>query len=616
MPWDAAMVSDRAWDCFVTQAAGGQRAVSHSGRVQSGRNARNGDLTRRLHGFEEAAVVAHDDQRPFVGFERTLELVDRGEVEVVRRLVEHEQVHAAGCHERDARTRSLARRQRGGRAEHVIRTEAELREQRPRLLGRDVRARREAVHERLRAECVSPLIELADHRARTEPSFAARQRQPAEQTLEERRLAAPVRPRQRNPLARAKDQVDRAEPEGAPRYDRRIEPCDDVASARRGGQGQPQIPRLPRLVDPLERLEPPLDRARPLRERLLQPPARALAGGRRLRLPAAEGVLELAPPLVVAPVRGVLVLALQSPEALVLGEPARVLARAPRPFFELDDAIDGSVEEGAVVRDDDDAGVGLRDEPFQDVQPREVEVVGRLVEQEHVVACDDDRSECRTRGLAAREAVEPPVEADLEVDLATRRLEAPVLTLPGTADEVIADGLAARAHLLRQVADRQRVRTTHDASRIRVLQPGEGPEERRLADPVRAHDADARARRDRQRDVDEDGRGPVRPGEIRSDERGHATPEREGRETNEARSVAHRRRRSAPALYSRSRSSASALQRGSPSASSWVCGSTLRSRPHSGERPAQSGLHRILSGSARTIASRAHPERSSWSSTT
>src|SRR5215208_277731 len=322
MPWDAAMVSDRAWDCFVTQAAGGQRAVSHSGRVQSGRNARNGDLTRRLHGFEEAAVVAHDDQRPFVGLERTLELIDRGEVEVVRRLVEHEQVHAAGCHERDARTRSLARRQRGGRAEHVIRTEAELREQRPRLLGRDVRARREAVHERLRAECVSALIELADHRARTEPPFAAHQRQPAEQSLEERRLAAPVRPRHRNPLASAEHQVERAEPEGAPRQDRRIEPRDEVASARRRRQGQPEIPRLPGLVDPLERLEPPLDRARPLRERLLQPPARALAGGRRLRLPAAEGVLELAPPLVVAPVRGVLVLALQSPEAYWANPPA------------------------------------------------------------------------------------------------------------------------------------------------------------------------------------------------------------------------------------------------------------------------------------------------------
>ena len=52
------------------------------------------------------------------------------------------------------------------------------------------------------------------------------------------------------------------------------------------------------------------------------------------------------------------------------------------------------------------------------------------------------------------------------------------------------------------------------------------------------------------------------------------------------------------------------------SSSACVCGSTFRSLPQTGQRPAQSGACRIWSGSASAIASRAHAESSSWSSTT
>jgi hypothetical protein len=65
-----------------------------------------------------------------------------------------------------------------------------------------------------------------------------------------------------------------------------------------------------------------------------------------------------------------------------------------------------------------------------------------------------------------------------------------------------------------------------------------------------------------------------------------------------------------------SRSSASALQRGSACCSSCVCGSTFRSLPHIGHSPAQSAQHRIYSGSASAIASLAHALRSSLSSST
>jgi hypothetical protein len=45
--------------------------------------------------FEEAAVVRDEDERAVERAERALELLDGGQVEVVRRLVEHEAAGAA-----------------------------------------------------------------------------------------------------------------------------------------------------------------------------------------------------------------------------------------------------------------------------------------------------------------------------------------------------------------------------------------------------------------------------------------------------------------------------------------------------------------------------------------
>ena len=52
---------------------------------------------------------------------------------------------------------------------------------------------------------------------------------------------------------------------------------------------------------------------------------------------------------------------------------------------------------------------------------------------------------------------------------------------------------------------------------------------------------------------------------------------------------------------------------GSPCSSSCSCGSRFRSFPHIGHSPAQSSRHRICSGTASAIASRAHPCTSSRS---
>ena len=62
--------------------------------------------------------------------ERLLELLDRGQVEVVRRFVEHEAVDAGDREQREDSARAFAGRECARRSQHVFRAESELRERR------------------------------------------------------------------------------------------------------------------------------------------------------------------------------------------------------------------------------------------------------------------------------------------------------------------------------------------------------------------------------------------------------------------------------------------------------------------------------------------------------
>ena len=114
-------------------------------------------------------------------------------------------------------------------------------------------SRDERVEQRLVAgERRAALLELAEHDAGAGPARAGRERQPPEQRVEQRRLAAAVRPDDREPLAPAHLEVERAEPERAPLDDGVLEADDDVAAARRRREPEPQLPRLVRLLDGVE----------------------------------------------------------------------------------------------------------------------------------------------------------------------------------------------------------------------------------------------------------------------------------------------------------------------------------------------------------------------------
>ena len=214
-------------------------------------------------------------------------------------------------------------------------------------------------------------------------------------------------------------------------------------------------------------------------------------------------------------------------------------------LVELEDVGDGPLEEGPVVRHHhDDAGEAL-DEGLQPAQTVEVEVVRGLVEEQDVHPGQQDRGQRQPGPLPARQRggrlvehplVEPEVLADLgdpgvEVgradrhpalqrgvvparrvgrargDLGGGRLElGRGLGHAGAAGQQRPAGLAGTAlRLLREQGDgRGRWGDRHRAG-VGSQPAGEHGQERRLADPVRAHDAEAGTGTDGQVDATEDG---------------------------------------------------------------------------------------------------------------
>ncbi len=178
------------------------------------------------------------------------------------------------------------------------------------------------------------------------------------------------------------------------------------------------------------------------------------------------------------------------------------------------------------------------EEALESLQTVEVEVVRRLVEQEHVVAGEEDRRKRDPRSLPAGQAVASAFEVDVEAevgahrpgsrlevgtperqvalermgvallrDLATGERSCGVLELTLRAEHA---GSTAQRHddrltrldapLLLEIADRQRLGSTTDGALVGRFHPGQEAEQRRLADTVGADETDPRMRTDGKRD--------------------------------------------------------------------------------------------------------------------
>ena len=218
--------------------------------------------------------------------------------------------------------------------------------------------------------------------------------------------------------------------------------------------------------------------------------------------------------------------------------------RRERAIAQLPDTGDGGIEEGPVVRRDEEragppAEVLL--EPFEGV---EVEVIGRLVEQQQVRIGDDQARQRRPGLLATRQGrrrLRPFVPREPE---AAQRALDPLVERVATEDLVLMEKLGIgvvghpslalhrrqplghpiemrragpdrgpqvrRGHerlvevgLLGEQAERQAA-LAMDLAAVRFVTTGRQAEERRLARPVRADQPDPVAERDRRVDRIED----------------------------------------------------------------------------------------------------------------
>ena len=295
--------------------------------------------------------------------------------------------------------------------------------------------------------------------------------------------------------------------------DRALERGEAVAAALTGAQRQPQLPRLEGLLDLVHALDCALGLPHLRHQRMRAAPvgaARVLAHRVAVRAGLARALLQqrlhVPPPSLCVGEARVLPLPLERAPLGVLAPAAGPLADPVRPRVDLDDPRHDAVEERAVVRDDDEAAGPPQQEPLEPVEPVEVEVVRRLVEQQHVEAREEDRREREPGRLTAGELRRRPVEVDVEaelgadgacarVEVAAAERQEPVervrvwvargrirregggevgerplrLGDPGAAREVVADRLVRLCvRLLRQVADRKRRRRARHRPRVRA----------------------------------------------------------------------------------------------------------------------------------------------------
>ena len=235
-------------------------------------------------------------------------------------------------------------------------------------------------------------------------------------------------------------------------------------------------------------------------------PVRLLAADARLL--AAVSVKLREPRALVAPL-GERLLVLRTgalTRSLVLAPTAGELVHALRARLELDDPVDRLVEEGAVVRDEHHTALDVDQESLQELEAGEVEVVRRLVEEVDVVAREQNRGECGTGRLSTRQLRDAALERSVEAGSSQRRtgarLELDRWLLGGPPGEVGEQALAfLEVPPLRQVAHLQARWVAPDGAGVELLETGERPQQRRLAAPVRADDADPAAGRDRERDA-------------------------------------------------------------------------------------------------------------------
>ena len=154
----------------------------------------------RRHAVEEIAVVTDDQRGPRVVREQFLQQVQRFEIKVVRRLVQHQQIRRRRHRLRQHQTAALAAREHANRRAHLLGREQKfphIAAHMPRdAIDRDRIAApvgQERGERRFRRQHRAPLVERLHEQIAAQLHFAAVGRQSPGQEIQQRRLARAVR---------------------------------------------------------------------------------------------------------------------------------------------------------------------------------------------------------------------------------------------------------------------------------------------------------------------------------------------------------------------------------------------------------------------------------------
>src|SRR5262249_38942217 len=143
---------------------------------------REGELPGWSQALQEAPVVRDHDNGSRVAGERRLELLDRLEIEIVRRLVEDEEIDAARLQPGEGWAGPLTGRERAARPFDMLCAESELGGQRPGILATEGAPADEALQELVfPRDRISTLPDRPDRRSPPARPLARRERDVAQQ---------------------------------------------------------------------------------------------------------------------------------------------------------------------------------------------------------------------------------------------------------------------------------------------------------------------------------------------------------------------------------------------------------------------------------------------------
>src|SRR4051812_47416095 len=326
--------------------------------------------------------MGYEQHRARERFERGLQRLAALEVEMVRRLVEHEEVRARRDYEREREPPPFPTRQRDDGL-LVLRPAREKEAPQQVLRVRTLqpgRALNALQHRAARVELHFLLREVRGNDSVAEPDEALVCLAPVEHRLEERRLARAVRAHQRDVLAALDRKAGSLEQDPVSDRNAQVLGLDDRApAARRLEELEAESPGLARQeVDLARRLRPLLLEAFDLTHLHLCFACHLLRGRTEPRDEALEALDVCAD----APCRlrrrlqacGLL----EAPRVPRAGEIRRAAG------LELEHRVADGLEEPAVVRDDQQPGVERLQLALEPLEALDVEMVGGLVEQEQI----------------------------------------------------------------------------------------------------------------------------------------------------------------------------------------------------------------------------------------